>query len=323
MRTLVYLGSLVGLSLLLALTLRTDFTALAHLWLLAGWSLLWLVPYRSVYFLLFALGWRVLLEPYPHANQLRLAYLWWVASIREAIDRLLPVASVGGALAGVRLVSWQGLARGQVGASVIVEVVLTLMASYAFAALGVCLMLNLATLNAEQRHALFAITLALPIPLLCFVLLRYGRWFTQLERMLSAIIGFSSDAERGAGLDREINSAMRRTDTLLRAGFFQLTALISASFEIWLVLRLFGHPVDASTAVALESATQAVRHLAFFIPGGIGAQEAGFVLFGRLFGIDAELALAVSLAKRLREVLCGMPALLSWQWLEMRRLRAS
>jgi uncharacterized membrane protein YbhN (UPF0104 family) len=71
----------------------------------------------------------------------------------------------------------------------------------------------------------------------------------------------------------------------------------------------------------LESATQAVRHLAFAIPGGIGAQEAGFVLFGQLFGIDADVALAVSLAKRLREVLCGLPSLISWQWLEARRLR--
>ena len=37
----------------------------------------------------------------------------------------------------------------------------------------------------------------------------------------------------------------------------------------------------------------------------------------------AELALALSLAKRMREVLCALPALLSWQWLEMRRLRGA
>jgi hypothetical protein len=45
------------------------------------------------------------------------------------------------------------------------------------------------------------------------------------------------------------------------------------------------------------------------------------VIFGHLFGIDAELALAVSLAKRLREVLCGLPALAAWQWLEAKRLQ--
>ena len=35
-----------------------------------------------------------------------------------------------------------------------------------------------------------------------------------------------------------------------------------------------------------------------------------------------ELALSVSMAKRMREVLCGLPSLLSWQWMEGRRLRA-
>jgi hypothetical protein len=37
--------------------------------------------------------------------------------------------------------------------------------------------------------------------------------------------------------------------------------------------------------------------------------------------VSRELALAVSLAKRIREVLCGLPALASWQFLEARRLR--
>jgi hypothetical protein len=44
-------------------------------------------------------------------------------------------------------------------------------------------------------------------------------------------------------------------------------------------------------------------------------------VIGQVVGISGELALAVSMAKRLREVLCGLPALLSWQWAEAQRLR--
>jgi len=84
-------------------------------------------------------------------------------------------------------------------------------------------------------------------------------------------------------------------------------------------LVFFG--VLAGTALALESMTQAVRHLAFVIPAGIGVQEAGLVLFGHALGIGSELALAVSMAKRMREVLCGLPSLVSWQWLEGQRLQ--
>jgi hypothetical protein len=100
----------------------------------------------------------------------------------------------------------------------------------------------------------------------------------------------------------------------------QFAAFISGSFEIWFALRLFGHPVGPGAALALESMTQAVRHLAFVIPAGLGVQEAGLVLFGHVLGISGEMALAVSMAKRMREVLCALPSLMSWQWLEGRRL---
>ncbi len=320
-RVLAYLGLVVGLALFAGLGLRADFSALSQLLRLAGCSLLWLVPYRALYFFCFALGWRQLLKSYPGAERLSLGYLWWVSSVREAVDRLLPVASVGGAIVGVRLLAWRNAARIQVSASVIVEVILTLMASYLFAALGVVLMLKLTGISSAQRPILAALAMTLPIPIACFALLRYGRWFGRLERLLSSIIGFDGSADRGAALDIELRRALGRGRALLQAGALQFAAMASASFEIWLVLRLFGHPVDAVTAFVLESATQAVRHLAFFIPGGLGAQEAGLVVFGGLFGIDMDTALAVSLAKRLREILCGVPSLISWQWLEARRMR--
>jgi hypothetical protein len=52
-------------------------------------------------------------------------------------------------------------------------------------------------------------------------------------------------------------------------------------------------------------------------------QEAALVVLGHTLGISTELALAVSVVKRMREVICGVPPLLSWHWLEARRLRAA
>jgi hypothetical protein len=46
------------------------------------------------------------------------------------------------------------------------------------------------------------------------------------------------------------------------------------------------------------------------------------VLFGALLGLPADLALAVSLAKRVRELALGLPGLAAWQWVEGRRLLA-
>jgi uncharacterized membrane protein YbhN (UPF0104 family) len=58
------------------------------------------------------------------------------------------------------------------------------------------------------------------------------------------------------------------------------------------------------------------------VPGALGAQEGGLVLFGAVIGIPADLALAVALAKRVRELALGLPGLAAWQWVEGRRLLA-
>jgi hypothetical protein len=52
-------------------------------------------------------------------------------------------------------------------------------------------------------------------------------------------------------------------------------------------------------------------------------QEAGLIMFGHMLGLSRELALTVSMAKRMREVLWGVVSLASWQWGEGRRLRVA
>jgi hypothetical protein len=37
--------------------------------------------------------------------------------------------------------------------------------------------------------------------------------------------------------------------------------------------------------------------------------------------VGGEIALSLALIKRVREILFGVPALLSWQWVEARQLR--
>jgi putative membrane protein len=287
----------------------------------AGWPLLWLIPYRAPYFLLFALGWFYLLRPYDPEGRAGLGYLFWVTSVREAIDRLLPVASVGGGVVGVRLVRWRGIAAAPISATVIVEIVLTLIGSYAFTAVGLILLLEMSPTGAQYHRFLLVFLISLPAPATMVLLLRYGSVFARLEKFLGPLVGVSALSEGAASLDRELRACFKRWRSLLLAGLLQFAALMMGSFEVWFALRLFGHPVAAGTALILESMTQAMRHVAFVVPAGLGVQEATLVLFGHALGISSELALAVSMAKRIREVLCGLPSLLSWQWMEGRRLR--
>src|SRR5580704_15800648 len=81
----------------------------------------------------------------------------------------------------------------------------------------------------------------------------------------------------------------------------------------WLAPRWLQHPVGFGTALALESLTQAIRHFIFVVPAGLGVQEAGLVGFGYLLGLGNDASIALSLAKRMREILFGVPALAYWQ----------
>lgn len=312
---------MLGLALLIFLVVRSDFIGILQVLGLAGWKLLWLIPYRTLFFLLYAIGWFELVRPYDPNRRAGLGYVFWITSVREAIDRLLPVASVGGGVAGVRLLRWREIAVAPASATVIVEILLTLIASYLFAVMGLLLLIDTRDAGSEYRRLILALLVSLPVPVVTALLLRYGSVFERLEGVLRPLVGASAMSAGATALDQEVRACLRRGRALLLAGGLQFAALVSGSAEIWFVLRLFGHPVGIRAALVMESMVQAMRHLFFVIPGGLGVQEGALVLFGHALGVNSELALAVSMAKRMREVLCGLPSLVSWQWVEGRRLR--
>lgn len=51
----------------------------------------------------------------------------------------------------------------------------------------------------------------------------------------------------------------------------------------------------------------------FLVPGALGIQEGGYMMLAALVGIPAHLGLTLSLARRVREMMLSVPALLAWQ----------
>ena len=71
--------------------------------------------------------------------------------------------------------------------------------------------------------------------------------------------------------------------------------------------------------LVLESLGQAVRSADFAVPGVMGVQEGGFLAIGALYGLPAEVSLALSLVKRVPDLALGLPGLLGWLVLETTR----
>src|SRR5271170_1855756 len=172
-----------------------------------GWQVLWLAPYRGVYFVLYALGWLALLHPYDRAHRAGFGYVFWVTAVREGVDRLLPVASVGGGVVGIRLLRWRGLPAAPVAASVIVEMVLTMVVVYVFTAIGLFLLLELSATGQDYRRLWIAFALGLPVPVLTLLLLRYGSAFERMRRFLGPLLG-EIKSESAASLDHEVRATL-------------------------------------------------------------------------------------------------------------------
>jgi glycosyltransferase 2 family protein len=72
--------------------------------------------------------------------------------------------------------------------------------------------------------------------------------------------------------------------------------------------------------LVIEGLLYAIRSAAFAVPNAVGVQEGAYILLGAGFGVTPELALALSLLKRARDLAIGLPALAAWQSAETGRL---
>ncbi len=318
MRIAVRIALAAGLALLIALIMHEGSAILIPL-ARAGRVLLWLVPFHALPIFLDSLGWRVLIARWSES---RLGTLFWIATVREGINRLLPAANIGGEFVGIRLLAERGVDGVVCAASVTTEVVLTVASQYLFVALGVACLLRLTDTVQFADDVLIGLGSSLPVVVILAVLLRYGSIFERMERLAVRVLGeqaLSFIAGQSANLDKAIRELCADRPRLLTAIAWQVTGMVAGSLETWLALRWLGHPVPFGAAIALESLTMTIRNFAFLVPAGLGVQEASLVGFGALLGINGDLALALSLAKRMREILFGVPALLSWYWVEGRR----
>lgn len=94
----------------------------------------------------------------------------------------------------------------------------------------------------------------------------------------------------------------------LSAGI-HLVAQCLGSSAVWLALRMMGHPINISTALAIESLGSTIAADGFMAPGAIGVQKSGYICAA--LGLPVKLELAMSLVKHARQILLGLPALAS------------
>ena len=265
------------------------------------WRAAWVIPIAvAVHALQLAISgraWRLLLgEGAP--GQGRMAVLRW---LREAINSMLPVAQIGGGVATVRMLARSGVSLTHATAATTLDV---MMESVAMAP---PVLAALALLGAGEPTGLIWGFVALLLGLGGFFVAQRMGLFRLAER-------FGLPGLHDALL--ELHGEWRR---LLGAGLWHLLAWVLGTAETWVALYAMGAETSLVAAFILEILGMVARSAGFAVPGALGVQEAGFVVVGHLVGIPADSAIAVSMIKRVRELVVGLPGLIVWQAHEGRR----
>lgn len=309
---------LLGLGLATLLFLGRDLGLLFDTLLAAGFGLVWASLFHFVSMALNARAWQVL---FPGRRRPSLAFTTWLVWARESVNGLLPVARVGGEVVCARLLTRWGMRGAPAVGSLVVDMTLSLATQFAFTLLGLAL---LATRTADQalvtRLALGTLAL-LPLVGVVIAVQRYGA-IELLGKLFRALFRdrFIHVVGGARRLDRRVRNLYRRRRAVLACCGWQMLGWIAGGGEIWLALHFLGHPASILDAILLEALAQAVSSAAFVVPGAIGVQEGGFLLFGAMLGLTPEASLALAVARRVRDLLIFTPALLAWQALEGRWL---
>ena len=233
--------------------------------------------------------------------------------IREGIDSLLPVAQVGGEVVGTRMLAGAGVPLPRAAASVIADVTVEVLSQLLFLLAGLGLLATRADGVAWRQWLAALLGGAVAVSILV-ALQRFGalRLLEGLLRGMAkrwpALAGTSLDGIHAEAL------AFQRNHRGLWASFgLHFFTWTLGSVETWAVLHALGVPVTPAEAFIIESLGMAGRSAGFAIPAALGAQESGFLLAAAAVGVGAAPALALSVVKRLREVLVGSIGLLLWR----------
>ena len=317
-RTLMIIAAVCGFLLIVYLIIESGARDVADAMLLIGW---WLIPitlFHLVPLVFSALSWRELL---PLVSRPATISIIWIRWIRDSINSLLPVASIGGDIASVRLARLQGVPGSQAVASMVVDTTVGVTTQLIFVLTGVGLLLMRST---EHRALLVAWAVLIGtgiffVAIAAFIVFQHRGLFAgsaKLTRWLLPQQWLSAWMASASAIDDAVVAAYRSGRSILRANVWHLIAWTAETGEIWLVMQALGQPLSLLDAFMLESLVSGLRAAAFMVPAGLGVLEGGFVLFGALFGLSADTALAISLSKRVRELALGLPGLFVWHWIE-------
>jgi putative membrane protein len=315
----IYIFGLAGGAGFIFLLIREGIGQVASAIARTGWLLLAVVFYHLFQTLSDAAGWLMLI---PKRHRISLSISFFIHWIAESINNLVPTGRVGGDLVLTRIAGALRVPVQIAAAAMVVDITVGVATKVVLLLVASALLVTKTDRQDLALPAMLAAALGVIAAAGFYAVQRLGifRVSAKLAARLARSPGWESLIRSGEALDEAIRQVYMRRDQLAACCFFWTLSWAVACGEIWLTLWAVGWQTGFTTAVILETTVVAVRNAAFLVPGAVGVQEAGYVFIGSLLGIPGNIAFALSLIRRTRELLLGIPGLIGWHLLETRRL---
>jgi putative membrane protein len=311
---------LAGIAIVIGLVIWSGIGSIAQAIASVGWGILLVLVVRLVTVSVAGAGWQLLFPAHHHPS---LATCVLVRFIREAANALLPLMQVGGDLIGARLIMFRGIAGALAAASIIVDILIQAVTQFLFACLGVTALVTLGAADGLARTIASALAVA-AVLLIGFYVAQRRAGQRLLQWIMNTLTGDRQWRVLGTidAVYQQLSIIYASRRRLFLSSFVHMIGWLAGVAEVLIVFAWMGHPIGLAEAIVIESLLHAVRGAAFAIPGALGAQEGGLVLLCALFGIPPDQAIALSLVKRVPDLVLGVPSLLAWQVIEWQRLQS-
>lgn len=305
-----------GLGLAVLVVRSTDLAALQVAASQAGPATFVVVMLRLIVIAVAGVAWAAILAC---ERRVRLAVLVGLRFVREALNVMLPFSGMGGDVIGGHLLTRWSVPAVAAAASIMGDLTLQLFAQLLFAALGVIVLVG----DRKDGVVIVWACVGLGVGALAlagfFAVQRLG--FSRLAKVRCAGLAARlwPKAPLGARLHEQLSATYARPRRLALALSLHVASWLLGAVETFAILAAMGLP-SLAAALVLESLTQAMRSAAWLVPEALGVQEGGYILLAGLYGLSPEAGLALSLTKRIPDLLIGMTGLIAWIGLEAGRI---
>ena len=307
---------LAGLALATAVVIWLGAANVFQVVLRIGWlGFFYVVAWQLAVYVVLGVAWWVL------CPGLGFGITIWGRLVREGVTVCLPFSEIGGLLGGAGAVMLGGADFASAGASSIVDV--------ACEGIGLApfLLFGLGMVLVRNPGSMLALPMAAGIGLLLVGGFVAYRLRARIGRLLRA--GFAKllhswvrDAPQlAADVQHGVEGLFHQRSRIVWASLVHVLGWCGGGGNVWIAYHLLGANPTVLDALAIESILSGVLAIGFLVPAGLGVQELTYVGVGHLFGLPADLSLALSLIRRARDITIGAPSVISWQLLEARALK--